>query len=160
MLYHCIQWLTNQRDEVLLTHTYPDVKRVSITIADELLAAVDARAAALDRSRSWVIANSLREVHSRKSPPESGGRQDRAPKKLIPSVGLGESRLSQLKADLALTPEQRVMEAERTLMRSTRSERPRLNRVVSFERYEDFLEWDRGERICRRLRDSGEFKSG
>ena len=126
------------------------MKRISITIPDELLAAADAKARALDRSRSWVIAESLRKDSNRESVPESSThKRETHSNAYSAGTGLGESRQLQLEADLALTPEQRVIEAERTLMRSTRSDRPRLNRVLSFERYEDFLDWDRNERIRR-----------
>ena len=104
--------------------------------------------AVVDRAR-WVIADSLREMSSRKSQTESAGRPHQSPKPIVRAVGLGESRQSQLEADMALTPEQRVIEAERTLMRSSRSDKPRFNRVISFESYEGFLDWDRNERIRR-----------
>ncbi len=47
-----------QYDILLYPHTMPKA-RVTITIPEELLAAADRRARELDRSRSWVIADTL-----------------------------------------------------------------------------------------------------
>jgi hypothetical protein len=61
------------------------------------------------------------------------------------AAGLGASRLAQLVADLALTPEQRVLEAERTA-RAAEERRRAAGRQVwirSFDRYEDYLDWKR-----------------
>ena len=57
--------------------------------------------------------------------------------------GLGASRLAQLKRDLALTPEARVREAEETLQLTEQRDRPRGHRLLAFDRYEDFLDWQR-----------------
>ena len=59
--------------------------------------------------------------------------------------GLGESRLAQLEADFALTPEQRVLEAERTAQLSNEVRRSvgRGEWIRSFDRYEDYLDWKR-----------------
>jgi hypothetical protein len=59
-----------------------------------------------------------------------------------------EADRSRLLSDLALTPEQRVHLAEE-LARTAVSDRPRprFHRVIQFERYEDYLDWQRhGER--------------
>ena len=62
---------------------------------------------------------------------------------------VGAIRQSQLQADLALTPEQRVREAERTAREAELVARRRpVNQVLTFDRYEDYLEW-------KRLRDTG-----
>jgi hypothetical protein len=50
--------------------------------------------------------------------------------------------MTQLARDLALTPEERVRAAEETL-RATPAETSRTHRVMAFDRYEDFLEWQR-----------------
>jgi hypothetical protein len=70
------------------------------------------------------------------------------------SPGLGPYRLEQLKADLALTPEQRVIAASRT------AEVARLRRharagalVLQFDRYEDYLDWQRREEASEALQD-------
>jgi hypothetical protein len=62
--------------------------------------------------------------------------------------GLGEYRSQQLEADLALTPEQRVREAERTAREAELGRGvPRSRGVRFFDRYEDYLEWKRREGI-------------
>jgi predicted transcriptional regulator len=124
------------------------MKRITITIPEKLLAAADARAARLQRSRSWVIAEAVKEHTSTRRQPSSvipeGGTVSRNDGR---TSGLGESRLAQLKADLALTPERRVKEAERSLMRSERAVPPLRNRIISFDSFEDFFEWDRTDRL-------------
>jgi len=57
--------------------------------------------------------------------------------------GLGASRLQQLKRDLALTPEQRVREAEETALLTQPRESARVHQLMAFDRYEDFLQWQR-----------------
>ena len=116
--------------------------RVTITLPADLLVSADQRARRLDRSRSWVAAEALRSYLAapavRKPKTHPYGR----------SPGLGEYRLGQLEADLALTPEQRVREAERTAREAevTRGTPPGRG-VRSFDRYEEYLEWKRREGI-------------
>jgi len=118
------------------------IVRVTITLPRELLDATDARAEQLDRSRSWVVAEVLR-AYVR-------GAAVREPiRHPYESLrGLGESRLQQLQADLALTPEERVLEAERT---AREAELLHGNSPGSgarcFDRYEDYLQWKRREGI-------------
>jgi hypothetical protein len=106
--------------------------RIAITLPEGDLAAADRIARQQDRSRSWVIAEAIRAYVAR--PVDSAARPP-------VSAGLGPSRLAQLRADLALTPEQRVREAEATAFAVPRRERGRVNRVISFERFEDYLDW-------------------
>lgn len=120
--------------------------RISITAPSDLIEEADRRARALDRSRSWVVAEALRLYLQ--SPP---AREDRPGRKLqerarVPYLtsGLGAQRTAQLEADLALTPEQRVREAERTLELSELSTGSwRGQRLLMFDRYEDYLAWQR-----------------
>lgn len=56
---------------------------------------------------------------------------------------LDESRLAMLKADLALTPTERVLAAERTAREFPVRRFSAL--FVSFDRFEDYLEWKRLE---------------
>lgn len=121
------------------------IDRVTVTIPRELLARADARARQLDRSRSWVVAEALRGYlgASRVSEPAT-------PRYGTVSRGLGEQRSQQLAADISLTPEQRVREAERTsreadLVRG--ATRVHGTGVRFFDRYEDYLEWKRREGI-------------
>lgn len=118
------------------------ITRVTVTLPSELLAAADARARQLDRSRSRVVAEALRTYLAAPMVREPiAPRYGRSP-------GVGEFRSQQIVADLALTPEQRVREAERTareaeLVRGF----PRGRGVRFFDRYEDYLEWKRREGI-------------
>lgn len=116
----------------------PTMIRISATVPDELIAATDRYAASVDRSRSWVISESLRRYLQEAD-------RDEAPRELAP--GLGESRLGQLRADLQLTPRKRVEEAERTA-REARLDRPSARELlIMFDTFEDYLEWDRGEAV-------------
>ena len=123
------------------------MNRISITIPEDLLTAADERARSLDRSRSWVLADALRHYLAQPAPAlavhePSAPRYGSAPPG---ATGLGQYRQAQLEADLSLSPEERVKEAERTLRLSERGARPRQNRIMMFDRFEDYLEWDRHE---------------
>ena len=78
--------------------------RIAITLPAQDLAAADRLARAQDRSRSWVIAEAIRRYAA-----SGEGEPSRSP-------GLGPYRLNQLKADLRLSPEERVRAAQRTLL--------------------------------------------
>lgn len=111
--------------------------RITATIPEEVVVAADAHAASADRSRSWVISESLRRYLAEFDRPEEA-RAELGP-------GLGESRLGQLRADLRLTPLKRVEEAERTA-REASSGRPMAGELlVMFDSFEDYFEWDRWE---------------
>ena len=118
--------------------------RISITLPRELLTAADRRAKQLERSRSWVVAEALRRFMA-----GPGAVREPSAAPYEPSPGLGAYRLAQLEADLALTPEQRVREAERTARvgELTRGKRPG-HRVLTFDRYEDYLDWKRREGLA------------
>ena len=106
--------------------------RIAITLPEEELAAADRIAGEQDRSRSWVIAEAVRRFAAERA----SSRQAT----VAVSPGLGASRREQLRADLRLTPEQRVSAAEETARVSTLL-RPPARQVVAFERYEDYLAW-------------------
>src|SRR5712691_6094776 len=106
--------------------------RISITLPRALVAAADGRARALDRSRSWVVAEALR-------------RYVAAPVKVrepgAASYGAAEvagARRRHLAADLRLSPAERLRRAEE-LARLARRARPRARReqVIGFDSYED-----------------------
>jgi hypothetical protein len=111
--------------------------RISATVPEEILAAADAHAAGLSRSRSWLISESLRRYLI-----ESDSRDEPAPD-LVP--GLGESRLRQLRADLELTPLERVEAAERTAREASLGRSIAAELLVMFDSFEDYFEWDRWE---------------
>jgi hypothetical protein len=54
-----------------------------------------------------------------------------------------------LEADLALTPEERVREAERTAREGALArERGGARRLLQFDRYDDYLQWKRREDLA------------
>ena len=111
--------------------------RISITLPRDVLVAADKRARDLDRSRSWVIAEAIRAYVAAQA-------QVREAPALTP--GLGPLRLAQLEADLRLTPERRVRAADANArlgerVRDARWAGRRPNRVLSFDRYEDYVNW-------------------
>jgi len=119
--------------------------RISVTVRSELVGAADRRAGELDRSRSWVVAEALRlYLEGVGSVPTTQARWEmfrEAAREPYAVPGLGDQRRAQLEADLALTAEQRVREAEHTAGLSERGWQ--VDRVLMFDRYEDFLAWER-----------------
>ena len=116
--------------------------RVTITIPADLVDAADRRAAEEHRSRSWVLAEALRAYVARE--PVRVSRASAAHE----AIGLGPSRQAQLEADLALTPEERVRLAEQTaLVRPHGLRRGRRDQVLTFDRIEDFLAWEKREAL-------------
>lgn len=119
------------------------LSRISITLPRDVLAAADRRARELDRSRSWLIVEALR---SYLAAAPAAVREPAAPAHGAVTPGLGPQRQAQLESDLRLTPERRVRAAEENARLAERvRRRPPLNRVIAFERYEDYLDWSRRE---------------
>ncbi len=108
--------------------------RITATIPDETLAAADARAAQLGRSRSWVISMALRRYLEEPAEPQA-------------APGLGSSRLAQLRADVSLTPEGRVREAERTAAEVEAAYPSAGKPLIVFDSFEEYFEWDRRESV-------------
>ena len=121
--------------------------RISATIPEDLVTAADERASQLDRSRSWVLSEALRQYLARAVPKETTVPDRDLAIAIASSPGLGASRLQQLHADLRLTPEERVREGERTLRVSDRDGRPPRQPVITFDSFEDYIEWDRRESL-------------
>jgi hypothetical protein len=115
--------------------------RITITIPADLVEAADRRAGELDRSRSWVLVDAL---EAYLEGPQRVVREAAPPY----ASGLGPSRVAQLEADLALTPEERVALAEETALvsRPSRRRAPR-GQVLVFDRLEEFHAWERQEAL-------------
>jgi hypothetical protein len=110
--------------------------RISATIPDDVVRSTDAHAERVDRSRSWVITEALRRYLE--SPPDRPREQ---------TEGLGPSRFAQLRADLRLTPEQRVKEADRTLLEHSSAHSAAGKPLIAFDSFEEYFEWDRRESL-------------
>lgn len=119
--------------------------RISITLPRDVLVAADKRARALDRSRSWLIVEAVR-AYLTTSPSQV---REPAPAPYAATPGLGAQRLAQLQSDLRLTPDARVRAAEESarLGERVRGARPATHRLISFDRYEDYVEWKRKEHV-------------
>jgi hypothetical protein len=118
--------------------------RISVTVPPDLVEAADRRAAELGRSRSWLVVQALRGyLAARPTAGDEGAFVREAPCPPYAPAGLDAQRRAQLEADLALTPEQRVREAEATARLSELGDRPGVDRLITFDRYEDYLAWER-----------------
>ncbi|MFN2317508.1 MAG: ribbon-helix-helix domain-containing protein [Gemmatimonadales bacterium] len=111
--------------------------RISLTMPPEVLAEADRMAGELDRSRSWVISEAIRRLAEPTPIP--------APIRSLP----GDARLAQLKADLTMTPEERVRSGEETAGGHPVPRPDRHDRLLAFTRFEDYQTWDLGERVLR-----------
>ena len=138
--------------------------RITVSVPQQIVDAADRRAEAEARSRSWIVSEAVA-VYTGVEPPggttqgegpagratpgaarSSAARSGTAtPGAAPPEVarpGLGPQRAQQLAADLELTPEQRVLEAELTArLARVREDRGRRSFIVTFERYDDYLHW-------------------
>ena len=139
------------------------LNRITITIPKALLAAADERSLALERSRSWVVVDALRRYLA-KEPDELDRTGHSDPGQWAPAVaegkpvpyrdrraaGLGPYRLAQLESDLGLPLLERVRESELAARVSELRTTPiRSQRVLTFDRYEDYIEWERWEERAR-----------
>jgi predicted transcriptional regulator len=117
--------------------------RVTITVPADLVEAADRRARMLGRSRSWVLSEALR-TYLGAGAVDTTVHEPAA----FYAAGLGPSRRAQLQADLALTPEERVEAAEGMALVSTLRRRTGARQqVLTFDRLEDFMAWERREAL-------------
>ena len=122
------------------------LKRISITIPRDVLEAADRRAAELDRSRSWVVVDALRRYLGS----VAAGRSEGDPARVVHEVPpilyvageVAEARLRHLRAELALSPSERLRRAEELGSLAPQAQhRGRREQGIGFESYEDFYEW-------------------
>ena len=119
------------------------LERISITIPKDVLEAADRRAGELDRSRSWVVVDALRRYLGSVGAGRSEGQPVREVAPILYVAGeVAEARLRHLRAELALSPSERLRRAEElgSLARQAQS-RGRRQQAIGFESYEDFYEW-------------------
>lgn len=109
--------------------------RIAITLPPDTLRAADELAAQQDRSRSWIVAEAIRQYAATQ---RGSARADGA------GHSLGRSRFEQLRRDAALSPEARVLSAEETLSQIELAgdtgphDGPR-----SFSSFDQFIAWQR-----------------
>lgn len=111
----------------------PPFARIAITLPPDTLRAADELAARHDRSRSWIVAEAIRQYAAaqRGAPPADDDASTR----------LGRSRLEQLRRDVALSPEARVLESEGIVTVDGAPGEP--VPPHSFPSYDDFIAWRR-----------------
>ena len=120
------------------------IARISVTIPRDVITAADRRARALDRSRSWVVAEALRRF-------VAGGATAAVHEPVATyraSGEVAEARRRHLAAELALPPAERLRRAEE-LGRLARQawRRGRRQQVIAFDSYEDYYEWSKARRV-------------
>lgn len=113
--------------------------RIAITLPPETLRAADELAARNDRSRSWIIAEAIRQYATRL------GVTPYTVEETVDAIGA--SRLEQLRRDAALSPTARVHESESISAVGEAPARPTAPRT--FSSYDAFQEW-LGERDASR----------
>lgn len=124
-----------------------------MTLPPDLVEAADARARALDRSRSWVVAEALRQylAGAPGEEPGPGGRVLRVAETATSAYGalaVEEARLRHLRAEAALPPDERLRRAEGLGHLARRAQRRGTRRqVIAFDSYEDYYEWKKARRI-------------
>lgn len=113
--------------------------RISMTIPPDALRRADRLAKRAGRSRSWVLAEAVRRLELPEAATDQVAGTAPAPKRL------DAARRVQLEADLALSPLERVIAAERTAREVPARRFAAL--YVSFDRVEDYIEWKRLEAL-------------
>jgi Ribbon-helix-helix protein, copG family len=143
---------------ILLDMSKPKFERISITLPAELLRWADQEAKRLGRSRSWVIAESLRGA--------GAAAGEYAPR--VVSTRVAEPRVNpyaevagemavaeerRLRAALALSPEERLRQAEE-LIRLARAVRPqrRRSQIIAFDTFEEYWQWKRANQVAGAVR--------
>lgn len=116
----------------------PTYARISITLPREVLAAADSQAKALDRPRSWVIAEAIRSYRS--GPPTQAAAAPGA-------AEVAAARRQHLLADLRLPPEERLRRAAALLRLAPGTGTRRRAQIIGFDSYEDFAAWKKARRV-------------
>lgn len=129
----------------------PPFARIAITLPAPVLAAADRLAKRLDRSRSWVIAESIRKYASDSEHPA----QPPSPTVVHETFSaasqaeqVADARVRLIQSGLAVSPGIRLRRAEE-LIQLSRLIRPRARReqVIAFDSWEDFAQWKASQRI-------------
>ncbi|HKC48000.1 MAG TPA: ribbon-helix-helix protein, CopG family [Gemmatimonadales bacterium] len=116
--------------------------RITITLPKDLLDAADTRARRLDRSRSWVVAESLRQLVS------GIAGVVREPAVAYGAREVAEARRFHAASDLRLSPAERLRRAEELgRLGRTAQRRARRQQVIAFDSYEDYYEWKKARLV-------------
>lgn len=131
----------------------PPIARISITIPADVLKLADQLADRLDRSRSWVMGEAVRQWAATTKPegePRGAVHEPATAPDPARRPGLGESRLAQLRSDMAMSVEARVLAAEE-VGQIDRPIRPSIpgHQLIFFDRFEDYLAWKKFDGITR-----------
>jgi hypothetical protein len=116
----------------------PPYARISITLPREVLAAADSRAKELDRPRSWIIAEAIRNYRS--APPSPAVEPPGA-------AEVAGARRQHLLADLQRAPEERLRRAAALLRMAPGARTRRRAQIIGFDSYEDFASWKKARRL-------------
>ncbi len=111
--------------------------RISITLPREVLAAADTWAKEVDRPRSWVIAEAIRNYGG--GPPSQAAAPTGA-------AEVAAARRQHLLADLRRSPEERMRQAA-ALLGLAPGSRTKRAQIIGFDTYEDFAAWKKARRV-------------
>jgi len=118
--------------------------RVSITLPRDVLAAADRQAKALDRSRSWVIAEAIRNYQGGALPTPLTPAPSEPP---AGATEVAEARRRHLLADLELGAEARLRKAAALLRLAPGARRQPRAQIIGFDSYEEFAAWKKTRRL-------------
>lgn len=123
--------------------------RISITLPRDLVSAADRRARTLDRSRSWLLADALRQyLGASSAAPSSPGRVSEAAPAAYAAREVASARTRHLGAELKLPAEERLLRAEQLGQLARQAQRRgRRLQIMGFDTYEDFYEWKKARLI-------------
>jgi len=136
---------------VLLGMSTSTYSRISITLPRDLLVAADRRAAELERSRSWVLAEAVRSYLGERGA-GSVRRVSEAAAPVYAAREVAEARRRHLVAGLARPPAERLRRAEelgRLAIQAQRREGRgrRRHQIIGFDSYEDYYEWKKARLV-------------
>lgn len=123
------------------------LRRISMTIPGEVLRQADLLARRWSRSRSWVISEAIRQLAAE---PGSSAVPSVVAEPSVPGYAAAEiarARTTQLQRNLALSPAERLRQAEGlvNLGRAVRR-RPARRQIIAFDTLEDFARWKKAHR--------------
>ena len=122
--------------------------RISLTIPAALLRELDKRAKSHGgRARSRLVAEAIRSYLGGTTDSGTAAQQQRVAEKAWAPYqpAFAQARLDLLKANLALSPAQRLKQAENLLLLTPR--RARRHQVLGFDSYDEYYEWKKTRNV-------------